>query len=56
MTIEKEHAAAWERCIVDAGGDENVAQQAVALAALNGLFDLHRDAQVAVSSQNETKP
>jgi hypothetical protein len=51
MTVEKEHAAAWERCIIDAGGDENVARQAVTLAALNGLFDLHRDAQAALTSQ-----
>lgn len=41
--IEKHHAEAWRRQIIEAGGDENVAQQAVALAALNGLFDIHRD-------------
>lgn len=42
MTIEKEHADAWIRCIRDAGGSAGVSRQAVALAALNGLFDLHR--------------
>lgn len=42
--LEKVHAEEWKRCIINAGGDENVAQQAVALAALNGLFDLHREA------------
>jgi hypothetical protein len=30
----------WRRQIINAGADENVAQQAVALAALNGLFDV----------------
>lgn len=39
---EKHHAAEWMRCIISAGGDENVAQQAIALAALNGLFDHFR--------------
>lgn len=41
-SMEKQHAAEWKRCIISAGGDENVAQQAIALAALNGLFDIHR--------------
>lgn len=41
--IERHHAEAWRRQIIEAGADENVAQQAVALAALNGLFDIHRD-------------
>lgn len=41
--IEKHHAEAWKRQIIQAGGDENVAQQAIALAALNGLFDIHKD-------------
>lgn len=40
--FERQYAEEWKRCIINAGADENVAQQAVALAALNGLFDLHR--------------
>lgn len=40
--LEKRHAAEWKRCIITAGADENVAQQAVALAALNGLFDIYK--------------
>lgn len=40
--IERHHAEEWGRQIINAGGDENVAQQAVALAALNGLFDIYR--------------
>lgn len=40
--IEKHHAEEWQRQIINAGGDENVAQQAVTLAALNGPFDIHR--------------
>lgn len=39
---ERHHAEEWRRQIINAGGDENVAQQAVALAALNGLFDINR--------------
>jgi hypothetical protein len=35
----KAHALAWHRQIVEAGGSESVAHQAVTLAALNGLFD-----------------
>lgn len=33
------NAEDWQRQIVNAGGDEGLAQRAVALAALNGLFD-----------------
>jgi hypothetical protein len=37
--VRKAYAEEWKRQIINAGGDENIAQQAVALAALNGLFD-----------------
>jgi hypothetical protein len=43
--LAKTHAKEWMRCILNAGGDENVAQQAVALAALNGLFEPHHEAE-----------
>lgn len=42
-SVAEHHAKEWVRCIRSAGGDENVAQQAITLAALNGLFDIHRD-------------
>lgn len=42
--VAKQHAEEWKRQIINAGADENVAQQAVALAALNGLFDWHQRA------------
>ncbi|MET4210482.1 hypothetical protein [Bradyrhizobium sp. LA2.1] len=44
----KHHADEWVRQIINAGGDENLAQQAVALAALNGLFDHVPDAAQSV--------
>ena len=53
MNIEKHHAEEWKRQIINAGGDENVAQQAVALAALNGLFEIHRDTQFQVELERE---
>lgn len=40
-------AAEWKRQIISAGGDENVAQQAIALAGLNGLFDAHHMLEVS---------
>jgi hypothetical protein len=46
----------WERQIISAGGDENVAQQAVALAALNGLFDHVGNAQTIGWQPIETAP
>jgi hypothetical protein len=39
IDAHKAHALAWHRQIVEAGGSESVAHQAVTLAALNGLFD-----------------
>lgn len=44
-TIEKHHADAWRRCIMDAGATADIADRAVTLATLNGLFDLHRWSQ-----------
>jgi len=38
-TLRRYHAELWRLQIISAGGDENVASQAIALAALNGLFD-----------------
>lgn len=48
VDIAKAHAAEWERQIISAGADKNVAQVAVALAGLNGLFDPHRELQSAL--------
>lgn len=49
--MEKHHADEWRRTIVSAGADESIAQQAVAMAALNGLFDPHRD----LAAQRDTR-
>lgn len=43
MSIEKHHAEAWARYIMDAGATADIAARAVELATLNGLFDIHRD-------------
>lgn len=54
---ESYYAEEWKRQIINAGGDENVAQQAVALAALNGLFDPIRALPVpATVESGETAP
>jgi hypothetical protein len=45
----RQYAEDWKRQIINAGGDENIAQQTVALAALNGLFDHIAPAQLPAS-------
>jgi hypothetical protein len=37
--MAKHVAEEWKRQIINAGGDENLAEQAVTIAALNGMFD-----------------
>lgn len=43
----------WRQQIISAGGDENVAQQAVALAALNGLFDVYKATPTPIADSSE---
>jgi len=45
QTIEQQHRGAWARYIMDAGATTEIAERAIELAALNGLFDIHREAQ-----------